>query len=296
MKKYLLRSIKFLTGIIPASFFISAYIFFCKNAFLKKILNSFIIRVLPDEAVLPEGRLILNKEDPVVSGAVSFGVYEKFETKLLRNEVKPGMVIVDIGANIGYYTLILAGLTGASGKLYAFEPDPANFGYLQKTTKLNNLTNVELFNVALGDRDGVVSLYLSESNKGDHRIYDVEKEGRKKLDIKMIRLDDVLEKNGFKADLVKMDVQGAEGLVLEGAKKTIAMNPDLIIYTEFWPDGLKNSGADPMKIFSDLNERFDVFEINENDGTTVRVGEPGIFMKKYRGRKYANLICRSRKK
>ena len=92
--------------------------------------------------------------DPLDSLELSiFRNYEPFETSLLSAEIRPGMRIVDVGANIGYYTLLFSKLTGASGHVFAFEPEPENFGLLQRNLARNDRTNVGAFQPG-GERSG----------------------------------------------------------------------------------------------------------------------------------------------
>ncbi len=87
-------------------------------------------------------KMFLDKKD--VLGLSINGVYEPLETKLVRKEVKKSDVVLDIGANIGYYTLILAKLVGKKGRVFAFEPDPTNFALLKKNISINGYKNVIL--------------------------------------------------------------------------------------------------------------------------------------------------------
>ena len=104
--------------------------------------------------------------DPLDSLELSiFRSYEPFETSLLSAEVRPGMTIVDVGANIGYYTLLFSKLTGESGHVYAFEPEPENFALLQQNLARNNRTNVKVFNAG-GEQSarGIVPLSLNRKS------------------------------------------------------------------------------------------------------------------------------------
>src|SRR5262249_42101912 len=98
-------------------------------------------------------------------------VYEPFETELVQSLVHENDTVVDVGANIGYYTLIFARLVGPRGRVFAFEPDPGNFALLKKNVEANRYKNVVLVNAALSDEPATLKLYLSEENRGDHRIY-----------------------------------------------------------------------------------------------------------------------------
>lgn len=144
-----------------------------------------------------------------------WGVYEPLETELVKKEVKKGDVVLDIGANIGYYTLIAAKLVGENGKVFAFEPDPTNFAILKKNVELNGYKNVVLVQKAASNKTGKLKLYLSEDNSADHKIYDSH-EGRQSTEIEATRLDDYFKNYNGEINLIKMDIEGAEGGAIQG--------------------------------------------------------------------------------
>src|SRR3989344_7663239 len=174
-------------------------------------------------------------------------VFEEFETELVRSCVKPGMRVADIGAHVGYFTILLAKLVGESGKVHAFEPEPNNFEILKKNVAGNSFNNVTLYSRALSDRAERAKLFLDKSNLGNMSLEDKnipQGSGGGALEVETAILDSVL--GGIKLDFIKIDVQGAEGLVLGGAENSIFKNPDVKILMEFWPYGLKNMGTDPL--------------------------------------------------
>lgn len=184
----------------------------------------------------------LNPKDRIICDQlVNNKVWEPFETTLIMNEVKEGEVVLDIGANIGYYTLILSKLVGEGGKVFAFEPDPDNFALLKKNVTVNGLRNVILVKKAISNKSGTLRLYLSEENKGDHRIYD-SCDGRRSVPIHCIRLDDYFRDYTGQIDFIKMDIQGAEAGAIQGMSSLLEKNSRLRILTEFWPGGLKQFG------------------------------------------------------
>ena len=137
--------------------------------------------------------------------------------RLVLRTVKPGDMIVDAGANFGYYTIIGSRLVGDKGKVYAFEPDPTNFELLQKNVRLNGLTNnVVLERKALSNRKGTLKLFIADQNKGDHRIYQPVGESRRSIDVEAVRLDGYFKDHQRGIDVLKSDTQGAEGVILEG--------------------------------------------------------------------------------
>lgn len=142
------------------------------------------------------------------------GTYEHDKVEKLREHVKPGMVAFDIGANAGYYTLLLSRLVGPTGRVIAFEPFPENVTNLMHHVHVNGLPNCEVIAAAVSDRTGLAGFRTAASNSMGS-ISD----GVVDFRIPTITLDDAVKAMGVPApDFVKMDVEGAEGLVLAGAR------------------------------------------------------------------------------
>lgn len=190
-------------------------------------------------------KMFINPQDMVVSKKLVFdNAWEPFETEIFKREIKPGDVVVDLGANIGYYTLLAASLVGPGGKVYAFEPEPDNFALLKKNVEANRFPNVVLEQKAVSNQSGKLKLYVSDQNKGDHQIY-ASGERRSFVEISAVRLDDYFSGYAGTVDIVKMDIQGAEGLALEGMEKLLARFPKLKLFTEYCPERLRKCGTDP---------------------------------------------------
>jgi len=170
------------------------------------------------------------------------GLYERQETRLVKRLLKPKQVFVDIGAHIGYYTVMAAEI---GCEVYAFEPNPESFLLLHENTK--DMENVHLHNLALSNRDGKTKLYLNENNTGDHRMFEVE--GRESVEVLASRLDNC---DIPKANFLKMDVQGFECHVLRGAVNLIEHSPDLQMLIEYSPNHLQEAGASPGKLIGML--------------------------------------------
>lgn len=220
------------------------------------------------------------------------GIFEEYETELVRKEIKRGNVVLDIGANIGYYTLIFAKLVGEDGKVFAFEPDPTNFALLKKNIEINGYKNVVLVQKAVSDKSGKIKLYLSESNEADHRIYD-SRDGRKFVEIEGVKLDDYFKNYDGKIDFIKMDIQGAEGRAVQGMTDLLKKNKNIKVTSEFWPIGLKRSGVDPadyLKLL--LAQGFKLYEINEQK-KLLHPANIANMLKTYVPEKenYTNLLC-----
>jgi FkbM family methyltransferase len=172
---------------------------------------------------------------------------EKGEINFFRKKIKKGMDVVDVGANIGFYTVLFSKLVGRSGKVYAFEPDKKNFKFLQSVCK--NLQNTILINKAVGDKTGSIRLYESNLLNVDHVTYkSSEKRGSYPVD--SVTLDDYFKNK--KIDFVKIDTQGFEYQVLNGMKDLIKKNKKISILCEFQTTYIKRAG----KKVSDLLDFF----------------------------------------
>lgn len=165
--------------------------------------------------------------------------YDQDKIALLRSQIKPGMKVVDIGANIGFYTELFSRAVGSTGKVFAFEPDKTNFFHLQKVAQ----NNIILENKAVGNRNESIKLYVSDEMNVDHHTYD-DGTGRQYHEIEAIRLDSYLP-DDIDVNVIKMDIQGYDYYALQGMQDTIRRSHDLMLITEFWPYGLNKAGVDP---------------------------------------------------
>ncbi|MDO8504302.1 MAG: FkbM family methyltransferase [Candidatus Liptonbacteria bacterium] len=240
---------------------------------------------LADVSIPGVGNLKFALDEKDSLGLSVFGIYEEYETSLFVREIKPGGVVVDAGANIGYYTVIASRLTGENGRVYAFEPDPVNFGILKKNVEQNGCKNVILENKALSDKNGTINLYVSGENMGDHRIYD-SGDGRKSVPAQAIRLDDYLGDVADKVNLLKMDVQGAEIMVLRGAERVLGGSGELKIFSEFWPFAMKRAGENPKDFFEILGKKgFAVSDISATKSAVEPIQDTKRFADIHSGEK-----------
>ncbi len=232
---------------------------------LRRLAHRMLLRVIPSEVIVDGLTLCLNPSDPVLSSALAFGIYENYEAEVFRHFCRPEATVVDIGANIGLYTAIAAARVGKSGKVVAIEPHPESYACLQKMIQRNAFTQVASFNVAAGDGRRSVALFITDENKADSRIYDHTGQ-RAKVLTKMVDLDHLLAENGIHhVDLIKMDIQGAEALALKGMSRTLAENPGLVIFAEFWPWGIQQTGLSAAEFLRDLRKAGFSFQAIEED-------------------------------
>jgi FkbM family methyltransferase len=220
---------------------------------------------------------------------LEWGFYEKYETALFKRLVKKGMVVVDIGANIGYYTLLAAHLVGDKGKVFAFEPDPYNFNLLCKNVELNGYRNVISVRKAVFSKSGRTKLFLDKSNLGGHSLAETNVEKGASIMVEVTSLDDYFKNADYKIDIVKMDVQGLEMEALKGMTNTINRNDSLKIITEFWPMGLRNSGSSPRGFLNELIEcGFALYQVGQH----MKPVDVNYLLRMCSGKKFTTLLCK----
>jgi FkbM family methyltransferase len=258
---------------------------------LRKTANAIIKSILPKQVRSGSAVTVLNPNDPVVSGALTFRVYEKSETAFLKRTFFRGMVFLDIGANVGYYTALAGHAAGATGRVLALEPDPESYRYLTQTIQVNQFSNTTSFQMAASDHVGSAQLHISNHNRGDNRLYANEL-ASDVVTVHTTTIDVLLRQNGISSvDVIKIDVQGAEGRALQGMKDTLAQSKPVTLLTEFWPDGLRRAGTEPQE-FLHILEKFGL-HIHElqPDSSLSPIADRDAFVARYSGRKYTNIVA-----
>lgn len=217
---------------------------------------------------------------------------EPYDSDLIAELCQPGMVAIDIGANLGYYTLLLAQRVGEMGKVWAFEPDPDNFASLTKNITTNYYRNIIAIPSAVGAKTEHAQLYVSTAHGGDHRIYNPSEKGRAVIDIDMAALDDFFAP-GTRIDVIKMDIQGAEGLALAGMQRVLAENSNIILLMEFWPEGLTQAHTDPSAFLKDLQRLdFRVEAVDERAKKTIPITSPAAYIATLKQGAYQTILAR----
>jgi FkbM family methyltransferase len=172
------------------------------------------------------------------------GVYEPLETSMVEREMREGGVALDLGAHIGYFTLLLARRAGEGGRVYAFEPDPENARLLRLNVALNGYDNVTVEEAAVGGESRSGYLARSSENSGDNQVGGPSS-AENVVPVRVVRLDDYFAEYDGPLDFVKMDVQGYEGLALEGMRTLLARTKPRRVLAEFAPKWLREAGTDP---------------------------------------------------
>lgn len=206
--------------------------------------------------------IFLNPKDAAISPLIEvLGCYDGKTTTLfnmiLKKSSKECCCVVDVGANIGWFTLLAARITQNNGIVFSFEPEPTNFSLLSKSVERNQFRNVHLFQKCVLDVDGTQELYLSPSkNAGLHTV--MKDLGGSKIVVSSIKLDSLLSYPKFDCIyLLKIDVEGAEAKVLAGAQELFAQSKIKHILMEWNPEVWIHY----MELFNSLFYNFDVYQI-----------------------------------
>jgi FkbM family methyltransferase len=219
--------------------------------------------------------------------------WEDLTTQMYKEVIREGDVVLDLGANIGYYTLLAARLTGPKGRVYAFEPEPLNYGLLLKNVELNGYDNVVARQQAVSDKVGRVRFFLDGENTGAHTMYQHEG-GHNFIEVESVTLDDFFKDRDNRVDVVKMDIEGAEMAALAGMERVIRDNAGIKIFMEFYFPGIKRSGSSPEAFVRRLLEdyHFSVLAIGEytRDKKYLKINSADELMRLCDNKKTANLF------
>lgn len=190
--------------------------------------------------------------------------YESFAIQMLKEHLKKGDYFIDIGAHIGWFSLVAGRLVGSEGKVYAFEPEPNNFAQLLKNIEANGYNNIVPLQKAVSNLTGICDMRLDKKS-GFHSLYLApEQIGTIKVDA--TTLDEFFAIEGWPTPVsfIKMDAQGGEGHILDGAKNLLKRNPNLKMIIEWWPEGLEAAGVSPQSFLENLQALgFKVLVIDE---------------------------------
>ena len=219
----------------------------------------------PTKVITKEGFLMnIHKSRDYISDNILWKKeWESSKLKIFQKYIKSGDIVADIGANIGYYTLLFSRIVN-DGKVYAFEPETANFDLLNRNIEENNIENVNTSKLAISDKPKNVKLYFGEKTHGGGSIIGYQKEYGSEI-INTTTLDDFFK--GKNIDFLKLDVEGSEFNILKSGKETL--KKVRCIVTEFVPHNLVKYNICNPKDFIKLLEKsnFKLFDIDEEIGS-----------------------------
>jgi len=199
-----------------------------------------------------------------------YGVKDKWEVHHAYRYVSDDAVFIDIGANFGYYSVQMAKRMRQKGRVYAFEPNPTTCALLKYNLSLNELKNVEPIECALGDQEGSASLSCRSDNSGAAAVI-------QGFGIKVTTLDDFAATRSLdRLDFIKIDVEGFEEKMLNGAARTLQrFHPTILI--ELNPPTLHKNGSSPKRVVDLLRTLgYDIFEIHRKHLTPLSALPSGV--------------------
>jgi FkbM family methyltransferase len=184
-------------------------------------------------------------------------LYEPEVAVVLMRVLQDGDGFVDVGANVGFFTVLAAQLVGETGRVYAFEPEQENFGRLAQNISLNDLSNVVTYQSAVGDQVGTAELFINSDNDGGHALWNpgahsfnkVSREKVIKQNVEMVTLDSVLAGATVPVKLIKIDAEGYEQHVLHGALELITRHRVPFVLAEVNRLALQQAGASERALF-----------------------------------------------
>ncbi len=217
--------------------------------------------------------------------------YEPLTQGIFSQKLKLGMTVADVGAHIGYFSLLAAKLVGNRGIVYAVEPCEENLTFLRENIRRNGNSNIRVHPVAAG-RKSELRMFQITGSSDSHGFYPHPNTATvRTVEVQQRPMDDILK---GQVDLIKIDVEGAEIEVLDGLQYTLAANPSLSLLLEWFPAGMKNAGRDPAELPERLQQIGfrDVQVIDEHAGKIRSVNEVTAELGVLPTEWYANLWAR----
>ena len=200
------------------------------------------------------------------------GVWEEWTESVLRQLLRPGMTVVEAGANVGYFTLVMARAVGAAGRVISFECDPELAALARDNIEINGLhRTARIDERALGERDGRVTFYRTDRHRGGgsliaglEQIPHNPTDQRSAIEVAMTTLDAWARDSSARPDFLKLDAEGAEPAILRGGKELLDSDRPLTIVMEFFPRFVREAGDDPAAVLGLLeSKRFALGVIDE---------------------------------
>jgi FkbM family methyltransferase len=196
--------------------------------------------------------------------------WEPFQLELFKGELRSGMTVLDIGANIGFYSLTASRAVGDGGSVYAFEADPRNVFHLKANVISNRCTNITVVEKAVGESAGTQIFRMAE--KPTHSSLFTSMRDMPviaTLEVETVAIDDVLAHNPT-VDVIKMDIEGGEPAALRGMATTLRASPNLRLFVEYEPLALEAAGESPEEFLHALKSLFgNISVIDESDRRLV---------------------------
>lgn len=212
--------------------------------FLHRLLNRLPVERFPVLACQGPLKGFRMRVDWTTQRSFIYGTWEPAVTQVLQAQVQPGMTVLDIGAHVGFYSLLLARLVGAQGCVLSFEPMPDNYARLVENLQLNHLQQVTPINLAVLARSGEMEANVPEGEPYSGSISPNQDYGTPRIRVHATSLDEFYAHSAQRLDFIKMDVEGAEGGILAGGLQTVRRSRPRFLIELHHFDG--NVSANPV--------------------------------------------------
>ena len=200
------------------------------------------------------------------------GVWEEWTERVLLRSLRRGMTVIEVGANIGYFTLTMGRAVGPSGRVHAFECDPELAQLARDNVEINGLQRwVSVVQRAVGGRNGTATFYRASRHRGGGSLIAgleqnpmMATDQHTPFEVPMTTLDSFVAQERIEPDLVKLDAEGAEPSILRASPVLLASKRALTIVMEFFPRFVREAGDDPASLLRLITERgFTIEAIDE---------------------------------
>jgi FkbM family methyltransferase len=224
-------------------------------------------------------------------------VLESYESETLflwQSLIQNSLTVVDVGANIGLYSLIAARLVGKDGNVYAFEPEEDNYKLFLKNIEVNGFGGIiSPIKKAVIDKIGNVRFFSGDRDSGESSIFQTPGAGNNETMVEAISLDEFFSKKNWPpVHVIKMDIEGAEKLALDGMKNLLEKNSSVKLIMEFYPKAQVAAGVTPRELFNTLlSVGFQKFSVINKVLKPLNIPEDIPALTKMTGNGYANIIC-----
>lgn len=208
-------------------------------------------------------RIIIDTRNIQNYSIITHGIYEKGVAWAIETHLKQGGTMIDVGANIGFFTLLGNHLVGPKGKVYSIEPNPDIFILMESSIHINAFRPRSVrHNMAAFDKEGKLDLTWSSAKHGGGRLRTSEniKHDEKSAEVVTQELDKIIQMQDLPVSLIKIDTEGSELYVLKGATEIIKKSPNCVIITEWNPRFIKGRGSSVDEAVEFIAERFSIIE------------------------------------
>ncbi len=233
--------------------------FLYNNEFIQNQKEAFKPRLVE----LDDFKIYIRQNDFFIGAVIAnTKTYEPYVTDEIRRLLKPSMVFIDIGANIGYFAMMAASMVGPTGKVYAFEPNPDNCQMIERSIEANGFENIHLFQNAVAEAKQSFNLDVGGTNSNG-RIIDFSPEAipgqAEPILVEAVVLDEALT-NLERVDVIKLDIEGAEPRAWQGMQQIVKKFRPILVF-EFSPDLIQVTSHVTAESFLDeiINQHYDLY-------------------------------------